>query len=130
MQVLNKSRWIIPCVLFLSGCLGQKNFSISPLEDEPKLNEVKKANIPQKVTGFGISFGTGPQQVFEVNIEAGKSHSVNPGQSAQTFAIASSESVSCRVTRVLKNASQETGQSLAWLKADQNHAERIPSGEF
>jgi hypothetical protein len=115
-------------LLVVTGCKKKEGVSIETLTDVPQLLSVDRGSVSRYVSGYGIALGSGAQLNFEVSIDAKNSTRVQAGQFAEASLIPISESISCRVTRVVRQVNQETGQALAWLKPE-NPAE-IPSGEF
>lgn len=118
----NKFYLLIIAIVGISpfcSCSQKQNFQIASLEDPVVTESAKIQSLPISVPGFGIAIGAGAKQVFEVNIEAEDSLQVKEGQAATVYIIPGHLAIPCRVTRVLKNVSTETGQSLAWLKSVQ-----------
>ncbi|MDE2039615.1 MAG: hypothetical protein KGO96_00715 [Elusimicrobia bacterium] len=101
--------------LLLSACGGGKPVSIAKVEDVPELASAALTTMPEQVPAYGIALDGGTAPGFEVTIEAGDSALVHPGQRAFAYVLPSTAPVACRVTRILRGVSAETGQSIAWL---------------
>ncbi|HEX4046375.1 MAG TPA: hypothetical protein VH309_00995 [Elusimicrobiota bacterium] len=108
----------------LAACGRRAAFVAPPLEDAPVLATAALTDIPVRIPAYGLSL---PDGRFEVNIEAGDARSVRPGEDATVLA-PGQEPIPGRVVRVLRVASVETGQALAWLAAQGNG--RVPPNEF
>jgi len=113
------------CICF-AACTKSKTFEVPELEDTALIEQVKKVQMSTLVPAYGIAMFEA--KVFEVNIESSDSQKVKLGQSALVYLGGDGKPTPAHVTKLLKNASHETGQSIAWLASD-GHVS-IPAGEF
>jgi multidrug efflux pump subunit AcrA (membrane-fusion protein) len=105
----------------LGSCSGHGGLAVPELADEPKTELSAFKDVIERVPAFGISTGSEAALHFIVNIEAEDTSRVRPGETAVVRVLPGKATVSCRVFRVLPRVSAETGQSLAWLKAEGAH---------
>lgn len=106
--------WLLPLLAALTAC-GKGGAAIPDVEDQPRLGRVERADLPDVVPAYGIAEDGGAPR-FVVNIEAADSARVHAGQRA-TVAY-STQAVACRVARILRGVSAETGQAVAWLSPE------------
>lgn len=106
--------WLLPLLAGLSAC-SKSGAPIPGVEDQPQLGRVERADLADTVPAYGIAEG-GRAPRFVVNIEAADGPRVQAGQRA-TVAV-SSQTVACRVTRIVRAVSAETGQAVAWLSPE------------
>ncbi len=108
---------LLPVLLTLCAACGRSPAPAVPgIDDAPKLARVVRADLLERAPAYGVAVGRGDALRLEVSIEAEDSRRVVPGQLAEAYVIPSSAAVACRVERVLRSASAETGQAIAWLK--------------
>jgi multidrug efflux pump subunit AcrA (membrane-fusion protein) len=113
----------------LTACGNMKEFSVPPLTDPPVLAGAAFKDMADQVPTYGISMREGRQVQFEVNIEAEDSPKVRAGERAVAYPIPKKIPIPCRVSRVMRSVSSETGQSIAWLDPIQVSS-TVPRGEF
>lgn len=108
---------LLPVLLTLCAACGRSPAPALPeINDPPKLARVVRADLFERAPAYGVAVGRGTALRLEVSVEAEDSGRVIPGQTAEAYVIPSSAAVACRVERVLRSASAETGQAIAWLK--------------
>ena len=110
------------------ACSKSKIFAVPPLQDAPVASEAQRVSMAAQIPAYGIAIFNANARIFTVNIEAGDASRVRLSQSAMVYFDSEKPVSTTHVTRLLKNASQETGQSIAWLQAEGES--RIPAGEF
>jgi hypothetical protein len=67
-----------------------------------------------QVTAYGLAVLERSQLAFEVSVAKGEAVDLREGQNANVEA--GGTRLECRVERILREASDETGESLVWLK--------------
>jgi len=112
---MTKSHGIILALFCVISCSKAPSHTIPELPNSLLTQEAKLRDFAIEIPSYGISAGDSPNQQFEVNIEAEDTNQVQVGQSAMVFQIPQRQGIPCRVSKVLRNVSTETGQSLAWL---------------
>jgi hypothetical protein len=124
----NRALLLSAALALLTGCHAGAGIEATEIQDEPETRVVSLGSIQEIAPAYGIAIGSGANQQFEVNIEAPDAPHVRDGQSAQVKLVSGAQSVPCRVSRVLRGVSAETGQAVAWLAP--SAPGRIPAGEF
>ncbi len=114
--------------LLIVACHSKEEFKMGTLSDPIQTGKVGKGNIPRTTVGYGIATRIDASEIFEVNVESRESAWLKPGQPALVFLTPSAQSFRCRVVQVVKNASEETGQAIAWLRPETRT--QLPLGEF
>src|SRR5581483_2378479 len=113
--------------LWTAGCSRTKSVDVGEISDPPESEEAAYRDLPDYAPGYGIVL-SGAGNEIEVSIEAEDSPKVRAGQTAVAYDLPASTPVRCRVSRVLRSVSAETGESLAWLEPAESSSLR--TGEF
>lgn len=111
----------------LCAC-SRKALEVPALEDAPVVAPARLGDVRLTAPGYGIALSRGGAVQFEVNLEAEDAPHVREGDPCVAYAPPSTSTVVCSVARVMRGASEETGQALAWLSP--RGAARLPAGEF
>lgn len=109
----------------LCACSKGGGFEAPALEDAPELAAAGPADLQTLVPAYGVVQRNGE---IEVNVEAADAKLVRPGQTATAYRAPARTPIPCRVARVLRAASAETGQAIAWLVPA--GAARAPVNDF
>jgi hypothetical protein len=112
----------------LAAACSRRGLPLPGLSDKPALAAAIRRPLPEQIPGYGIAVAGGDRLRFEVNIEAEDSPAVATGQDAVVFAPPDRRPIACRVSRVLRHVSEETGQSIAWLVPVE--PAQVPVNEF
>lgn len=117
---MNKARNALPGALLLlmaatAACRRQGAFQIPELSDAPEVAVAVFKDMPDYAPAYGIVTDAEGSQRLEVTIGAADSPRVQVGQRAAAYLLPSTRAIECRVSRVLRGVSEETGQSIAWL---------------
>ncbi|MDE2314564.1 MAG: hypothetical protein KGL04_10385 [Elusimicrobia bacterium] len=78
--------------------------------------QARLQDLKEYVPGYGISTEETGRLEFALNIEAADTPQVSRGENATAYVAPSIAPIHCRVARVLRAVSAETGQSIAWLR--------------
>lgn len=114
--------------LFCTACAKKKNLELGDLSDPPPTAQALFTDLAEQSPAYGIVIKREEHPELEVNIEAEDSPKVAEGQNAVASIVGSSEPVRCRVSKILRAVSAETGQSIAWLRPLEGKP--LPIGEF
>jgi multidrug efflux pump subunit AcrA (membrane-fusion protein) len=110
--------------LTAAACSRRAPAAVPGLADLPEITTVVRRDLPETVPAYGVASGA----ELEVTVEAGDARKVRPGQAAEAFVLPSTSAVHCRVDRLMRDASAETGQAVVWLRAAAGG--RVPSDDF
>ena len=110
-----------------AGC-SRRSLPVPEIAESPVLAAAVFKPLPEQAPGYGIAASGGNPVHFEVSIEAEDSQAVAAGQSAMVFVPPERRPIACRVSRVLRRVSEETGQSIAWLTP--LAPVKVPANEF
>ncbi|MDE2512028.1 MAG: hypothetical protein KGL74_12970 [Elusimicrobia bacterium] len=111
-----------------SGCGRAAAPKLSDLSDVPQAAAVARRDLPLTAPAYGIAVQGAAGQEFEATVEAADAGKVRSGQQALAYVLPSTAPISCRVERVMRDASAETGQALVWLKP--SSADPAPENDF
>jgi multidrug efflux pump subunit AcrA (membrane-fusion protein) len=120
---MNKLPVLLVGLVLLAGCAKKEESSVPEISDDPVLVKVGVESLSEAVAGQGIAEG---DCGLKVALASGDASKVHRGQQAEVWS-EPGHSVSARVTRILPDASQETGQAVAWLEASRPCALRAGS---
>lgn len=109
------------------GCHRNSAFTPPAFEDTAVLETVSTADLPEVAPGSGIA-SFGGSGIYEINIESDDGAKIRVGQKALISTKPEAKAIPARVIKVMRAVSAETGQALAWLKAES--AAQTPAGEF
>lgn len=99
-----------------AGCGRSAAPGLDGLSDEPQPAAVARRDLPQSASAYGVVTRGAAGEEFEATVEAGDAGKVRAGQEAFAYVLPSTAPISCRVERVMRDASAETGQAIVWLK--------------
>lgn len=111
-----------------AGCARGAAPDLGELSDEPQTAVVSRRDLPQSAPAYGIAIRGTAGEVFEATVEAADAGKIRDGQEAVAYALPSTAPVSCRVERVMRDASAETGQAIVWLKPVAG--DPVPANDF
>jgi multidrug efflux pump subunit AcrA (membrane-fusion protein) len=100
------------------GCHSKTSSSIPDINDDPVVVPLSRVDLPEEIPSYGIVLGGGKNALFEVNVEAEDSSLIKIGQKATASVVPSNKPIPCVVSNVVREVSTETGQAIAWLKAE------------
>jgi len=103
-------------LLCLAGCSRKRMAALPALKDQPVAVQTRLQDLKEYVPGYGISTEETGRLEFAMNIEAADTPQVSRGESATAYVAPSTAPIHCRVARILRAVSAETGQSIAWLR--------------
>ena len=110
--------------LAAAACSRRAPAAVPDLSDPPTTAAVVRRDLPELVPAYGVASGA----ELEVTVEAADARKVRPGQQAEAFVLPSTSAVHCRVERLMRDASVETGQAIVWLRPAKDGG--VPSGDF
>ena len=119
---------LLAALLAAASACSRRALPVPKLSDEPVLAVAAQKQLREQIPAFGVAVAGGNTASFEVNIEAEDSPALAEGQSAVVFVPPDRRPIACRVSRILRRVSEETGQSIAWLTAVE--PAQVPVNEF
>ncbi len=117
----------LPLLCASCGRSGEAN--IPPITDDPRFSKARMADFPRLLPAYGVAMEHGSHLDWEVNVEAEDSRYLRRGLPCAAERLPSGAKSGCQVEQILRNASEETGQAIAWLKPTGDGA-KISRGEF
>jgi len=115
-RALRATSALTTALLCLAGCSEKRMAALPALDDQPAVVRARLQDLKEYVPGYGISTEETGRLEFAVNIEAADTPRVFRGESATAYVAPSTAPIHCRVARILRAVSAETGQSIAWLR--------------